>query len=114
MPGPPTGGCADDDGDPSQGGSAHSVPLEVLLAVQDGDTAADQLRHRRARLPERDVLAGLEARLEKNATEAAELDAVRHAQEVRLAELAGRLTSSWVGPPGSTTSCALPGVALVP
>jgi hypothetical protein len=74
-----------------EGGSARSVPLEVLLAVQDGDTAADQLRHRRARLPERSALAGLEERLEKNAAEAAELDAARRAEEARLAELAGEV-----------------------
>lgn len=36
-------------------------PLEQLLVVQDHDTAAEGLRHRRAILPEREVLARAEA-----------------------------------------------------
>jgi len=35
--------------------------LHVLLVLQQQDTAADQLRHRRATLPERALVAGLEA-----------------------------------------------------
>jgi hypothetical protein len=35
--------------------------LHALLALQQQDTAADQLRHRRATLPERDLVAGLQA-----------------------------------------------------
>lgn len=36
------------------------TPLEQLLAVQEHDTRTDQLRHRRANLPERAQLAGVE------------------------------------------------------
>jgi hypothetical protein len=36
--------------------------LEQLLVVQEHDTTADQLRHRRDHLPERDALAALDAR----------------------------------------------------
>jgi hypothetical protein len=43
--------------------------LESLLVVQDHDTAADQLRHRRATLPERAALAEVEGRM-------AELDGI--------------------------------------
>ena len=37
--------------------------LEQLLVVQDHDTTLDQLRHRRAALPEREVVARAEAKL---------------------------------------------------
>ncbi|MGZ6956684.1 MAG: zinc ribbon domain-containing protein [Acidimicrobiia bacterium] len=38
-------------------------PLEQLLVVQEHDSAIDHLRHRRATLPEREVLARSEARI---------------------------------------------------
>jgi len=44
-------------------GAAPASPLEVLLEVQDHDTAIDQLRHRRETLPERAELRAIEARL---------------------------------------------------
>jgi hypothetical protein len=68
--------------------SAGATALEALLGVQTVDTATDQLRHRRARLPEIATLAGLEERLAGNAAAAAELDGARGALEARLAELA--------------------------
>jgi len=60
-----------------------SADLERLLQVQEHDTAIDQLRHRRATLPQRDELARLEERLSQVR---AELTSVRE----RRAEIAGR------------------------
>jgi hypothetical protein len=57
--------------------------LAALAVVQDHDTAADQLRHRRATLPERVELARLEDRAGQVQRATAELGATR-------AELAGR------------------------
>jgi len=45
--------------------------LSALLALQQQDTAADQLRHRRATLPERALVAGLEAERARLGTELA-------------------------------------------
>jgi len=39
--------------------------LQALLRLQQHDTAADQLRHRRATLPERDLVAGMVAELSR-------------------------------------------------
>lgn len=50
--------------------------LDALLVLQEHDTSADQLRHRRASLPERLALA--------------ELDAARSGLEVEIADLAER------------------------
>jgi len=59
---------------------ADASPLERLLAVQDEDTATDQLEHRRANLPERAAVA------EHEATVAA-VEADRAGQAERRAEL---------------------------
>jgi len=75
-------------GAPADPGAVRRSPLEVLLAVQDADSAADQLRHRRARLPERAALAELKARLDRVAAASVELDAQRRAHEARLSRLA--------------------------
>ena len=59
---------------------AEATPLERLLAVQDQDTATDQLEHRRANLPERAAVA------EHVATVAA-VEADRAGQAERRTEL---------------------------
>lgn len=56
------------------------TPLQLLLEVQEHDTAVDQLTHRREHLPERTALAEHEAAV-------AEVLAVREAQEQRVGEL---------------------------
>lgn len=43
-------------------GPAAASPFEVILQVQEHDTAIDQLRHRRAHLPEREELAAIASR----------------------------------------------------
>ncbi len=55
-------------------------PLETLLVVQDHDTGADRLRHRREHLDERAELTAVEAKL-------AEIDAGRSALASRRAEI---------------------------
>jgi predicted nucleic acid-binding Zn-ribbon protein len=55
-------------------------PLQLLLDVQDRDLTADQLRHRRASLPERAVRAEQEAAIGRADTELSEL-------QTRLAEV---------------------------
>lgn len=57
--------------------------LESLLVVQEHDTALDQLRHRRATLPERSHLAAVEQRL-------VELDGQLAGARARRDEVAGR------------------------
>ncbi|MDP8992058.1 MAG: C4-type zinc ribbon domain-containing protein [Actinomycetota bacterium] len=57
--------------------------FEALLEVQDRDTTGDQLRHRRAHLPERSELAALDARL-------AALDARLVEARARRDQVAGR------------------------
>jgi hypothetical protein len=61
------------------------------LALQDEDSAADRLRHRRTRLVERTMLVELEARLGQNAADAAALDVTRRAHEARLVHLASQV-----------------------
>jgi predicted nucleic acid-binding Zn-ribbon protein len=56
------------------------TPLEQLLVVQEHDSASDHLRHRRATLPERDVLA--RAQDEVAALEPQVADARRRLDEV--------------------------------
>lgn len=56
-----------------------SDDLERLLAVQELDTAADVLRHRRDRLPEREELAARQAELAALEAEAAPIRERRHA-----------------------------------
>jgi uncharacterized protein len=87
-----------------------SAPLEALLAVQDHDTTLDQLRHRRATLPERSALAEVEsrmasgdaavaevqARLDVVATRQARLEKDMAAVEARITEVEKRLYSGEV------------------
>src|SRR5947209_5551602 len=49
--------------------------LHALLVLQQQDTAADQLRHRRATLPERALLAAIDAELARLDAELTRLDA---------------------------------------
>ncbi len=76
---------------PGDGETVRRVPLETLLAVQDDDSAVDQLRHRRSRLAERATLTELEARLAAINAAAAALDGARRAHEARLAQLASEV-----------------------
>jgi len=76
---------------PSGAAPVAPTALEALLALQDADSAVDRLRHRRARLAARTVLAELEARLAGKAAEAAAIDEARRAHEARLAELASEV-----------------------
>ena len=66
--------------------------LSALLALQHLDTAADQLRHRRATLPERTLLAGIDAELSRLRAElgeaATEKDRLGAEQERLEAEVA--------------------------
>ena len=59
------------------------TPLETLLEVQDRDTALDQLRHRRATMPERAALDDVENRITA-------LDAALGEARARRDEAAGR------------------------
>ena len=52
-------------------------PLEVLLDVQDLDTAISQLQHRKATLPERQELARVSAALDEVGTRLSEVQASR-------------------------------------
>lgn len=54
-------------------------PLEQLLVVQEHDSAIDHLRHRRATLPEREVLATAEAAIRDLAEPVTEISARRDA-----------------------------------
>ena len=80
---------------------------EALLLVQAADTAADQLRHRRANLPERAAVAGVEAqavaakrahevvaaKVAELAARQAELEAQLSATETRAGAVEARLRS---------------------
>ena len=66
--------------------------LETLLALQDEDSGADVLAHRRANLPERARLAERERALARLAARQAELEAERRVHEARLGELAGEVS----------------------
>ena len=68
--------------------------LEALLDVQDHDTAADQLRHRRAHLPERSELAALEATLADLLARLAEARALRDEVLQRQSGLEATLAST--------------------
>lgn len=52
--------------------------LDQLLQLQEHDTAGDQLRHRRARLPQRQELVGLETELSTLAERRTEAESRRH------------------------------------
>jgi predicted nucleic acid-binding Zn-ribbon protein len=54
-----------------------SAPLQDLLAVQELDLSLDQLRHRRAHLPQREQLAGLDERRKKLQSELTQVEAAR-------------------------------------
>jgi predicted nucleic acid-binding Zn-ribbon protein len=64
-------------------GGTGGSELRALIDVQDHDTALDQLRHRRAHLPERLALADIESRL-------AGLDVALLDARTRLDEVVGR------------------------
>lgn len=68
--------------------------LEALLLVQERDTTIDQLRHRRATLPERAELRDVEAKLGSLATEHAEATKVRDVVAERQANLEGTIAAS--------------------
>lgn len=60
-----------------------AAPLDQLLAVQEHDSALDQLRHRRSHLPEQQALAAVESELTRLGARRATVDSER-------SELAGR------------------------
>jgi predicted nucleic acid-binding Zn-ribbon protein len=68
--------------------------FEHLLEVQDHDTAVDQLRHRRASLPEQAQLVGVEARLAALEARAAELQTGRDELGVRQGALEEQIEAS--------------------
>jgi hypothetical protein len=79
-------------GDTAPGSEGRApAPLVTLGRLQDADAAIAQLRHRRSRLAERTMLAGLEAKFAENNAAAAALDAARREAEARLAELASEV-----------------------
>lgn len=68
--------------------------LDQLIVVQDHDTRADQLRHRRASLPERAALAAIERVLAGLASEAATSAAERDRLEAEQARLEDELAAA--------------------
>lgn len=68
--------------------------LHTLLALQDRDTEADQLRHRRAHLPERARLNAVEAELAVIESDGATTTAQRDELVRRQAELEAELTEA--------------------
>ena len=68
--------------------------LHTLLALQDRDTEADQLRHRRAHLPERARLNAVEAELAVIESDGATTTAQRDEFVRRQAELEAELTEA--------------------
>jgi predicted nucleic acid-binding Zn-ribbon protein len=76
----------------AEGSTGDTAPaqrgiFERLLEVQDHDTAVDQLRHRRSSLPEQSELAGVESRLTRLESRAAEVQTGRDELGVRQAAL---------------------------
>ncbi len=63
--------------------------LEMLLAVQGLDSAADQLRHRRAHLPERVALDAMSAERKRLSGRHEELDTERSTLATKLAKIEG-------------------------
>jgi predicted nucleic acid-binding Zn-ribbon protein len=61
--------------------------FETLLSVQDHDTTLDQLRHKRAALPQRSALSAVESERATSATRLAELEAERGVLEARRSAL---------------------------
>lgn len=68
-------------------------PLDQLLEVQEHDLALDRLAHRRATLPERAVLAGVEADLGRQSATEAGARAQREELAGRQARLEGDIES---------------------
>lgn len=66
---------------------------DALLAVQEHDTTADQLAHRRRTLPARAELDGVMAELAKLEAQAGEVEAARHELERRQQRLEDEITS---------------------
>jgi predicted nucleic acid-binding Zn-ribbon protein len=66
--------------DVTEEGAAAPSPLERLLAVQEDDTAVDQLEHRRAHLPEREAV-------DQHATTMAGVQSEQAARTTRQGEL---------------------------
>ena len=73
---------------------AAPTPLARLLAVQDHDTVIDQLRHRRATLPERGELAGVDRQLGALEARAKELAVGRDELGVRQGALEQQIEAS--------------------
>ena len=78
--------------DPSTSGAPG--PLELLLQVQEHDTVADQLRHRRATLPERAALTDLDKRRKALDTRAGEVGTQRDELGARQAALEQQIEAS--------------------
>lgn len=75
----------------SGGAGAPDDPLQLLLEVQDLDTALAQLQHRRTALPERRQVEVAEAELASLAARIAELGSQRGGLAARQAELERRV-----------------------
>ena len=71
-----------------------SDPFEVLLEVQDLDTAIDQLRHRRATLAAHAELADIERRLAETSARSASVGADRDVLGARQTDLEGQIESA--------------------
>ncbi len=74
--------------------STAASPLELLLHVQEHDTVADQLRHRRATLPERAALTELDKRRKALDARAAEVGTQRDELGARQAALEQQIEAS--------------------
>ena len=71
-----------------------TASLQQLLAVQDLDSALDQLRHRKAHLPEREQLAALDAEAGRQRDELGRVDASRAEVAERQARAEVELAAS--------------------
>ena len=80
----------DDGGAPA----SSRAPLALLLEVQRHDTVMDQLRHRRATMPERQALAGIDTRLSALATRLKELGVGRDEHGSRQANIEQQIEAS--------------------
>jgi len=75
-------------------GPAPDAPLALLLEVQRHDTAMDQLRHRRATLPERSARAAVDAQLAALDSRLKEIGVVRDEHGARQANLEQQIEAS--------------------
>src|SRR6185437_5664124 len=73
------------------GDGAGTTPLQVLIRVQDLDTAIGQLHHRRDTLEERGQLGVVEAGLADLSGRAAALEERRRDLQARQADLEGQI-----------------------